>query len=200
MTQRKTQRVPVKEAFAQARAATGQADDPPVEKFNSKQAELPGTGSNPEIPKPVRNGKMMAHFVRVILHRTRDDEALISYEVSFPLTPEHEDLLPIQVQAAWKALKRGNIKRIDVDGIAPQTVAIAQVPDDKDDLTIIAASITHARLSIVKEKGTGKAKEVVRYSFRIETERMSEVNRFALAHDGETVWLSAKETQASLLD
>lgn len=189
---------PAKDAFAEARAATGQDKEPDTEKFDNGQTTMPA--GTPDTPKPVRNGRMLCHFVAPHFSRTKDDEPMIAFELSFPLTDDHKNILPREVEHAWKIIQSGGVNPIGVIDIPPQTVGLALVPDDKDDLTIVAAEIIKASLQIVKEKGAGKTKQVVRYKFRVSTERTKDTIYFATTHDGSQIWYSAKKTQESLLD
>jgi hypothetical protein len=162
------------------------------------QQELPNVGK-PETPKVVRAGRMLAHFVRAHFDRDGKDRAVAVLEVSFPLTPEHKGMLPSQVEKQWKNIKDGGVTSVTVRDIPAQTVNISLLPDGSDDLVLVGALIQKATLALKVEKGKGKEVEVIRYSFRISTERSKEIIKFATTYDGSEIWITSKRTQASLL-
>jgi hypothetical protein len=173
--------------------------DAPVRK-EPEQQTLPGVeAKEADTPKPVRNKKMLANFVQAILFRDTDDAPMLKFEFSFPVTPEHEEYLPEEVWDAWKIVKRGHCKRYDVLAVPHQTITIAQVPDDKDDLRIVGCQIDRPSLQVIEESGQGKNKVGIRFSFRAILERDKDSTRFAIAHDGEDVWITMRETQGTLL-
>jgi hypothetical protein len=163
------------------------------------QQKLPEVGE-PEKPKVVRGGRMLAKFVRAHFDRDGKDRAVAALEVSFPLTPEHKGQLPTQVAKQWQNIKDGGVTSITVRDIPPQTIGISLLPDDKEDLILVAALIEKATLALKVEKGKGKTLETIRYSFRISTERSKEVVKFCTTYDGSEIWITSKKTQTSLLD
>lgn len=163
-----------------------------------KQQKLPEV-SQPDVPKPVRGGRMLAHFVGPH-YINKDGERSIGLEFSFPLEKDHKGLIPRKVMDAWEVLKGGNVKRIDVKDVEPQTVGISIAPDDKEDLTLPAAEVTKASLSVIVEKGKGKTKEVHRFTVRFVVDRNKAIRDFIWNQDGESIWITMQRTQASLID
>jgi hypothetical protein len=184
-----------KNTFAEARKQTGQDQEAPPEKF--EQATLPGVPA--QTPKPVRGRQMMAAFVKPHFERTKDGDALIGLDFSFPLMSDHEGLLPKEVEDGWQTVIRKSCDKYRVNGVDPQTVRISLVPDDKHDLELVSADLKNIWLAHVQEKGAGKTKKVVRLSFRVVTERNKALRDFVWTNDGEFVWIELAETQGKLL-
>jgi hypothetical protein len=183
------------DAFAEARKATGQDQEPPPEKFG-EQATLPGVPA--ETPKPVRGNQMMAHFIGPKFDRVKG-EPMIGLDFSFPLTSDHEGLLPKEIEDGWQTVIRKSCDKYRVNHVDAQTVCISVVPDDKHDLELVGAEIRNIWLAHVQEKGAGQAKKVVRLSFRVVVERTKAIRDFVWANDGEFCWLELVETQGKLL-
>lgn len=168
----------------------------------SKQLELEGT-PKPDEPKAIRNGKMLAEFVRPHFQKEESGDRFVGFEFAFPLTKEHEENghLPTEVLAEWKHMRKGNVKRTEVESVAQQTIAVGLVPDDpENDLILVAAAIEHPILANVEEKGSGKTKKVIRFSFRAVVDQVEQNARFAVDHHGDSVWISIQRTQGSLLE
>jgi hypothetical protein len=185
-----------KEAFAEARKEVGQEGNAPQEKLNQPQAVLPGM---PATPKPVRGKQMMATFVKPHFERPAKGDPMIGLDFSFPLTSDHEGLLPSEIEDAWQIVIRKNCDKFKVSGVDDQTVRVSIVPDDKSDLEIVAAEIANIWLAQVSEKGAGKTKKVVRLSFRVLTERTKALRDFVWNNDGEVCWIELVQTQGKLL-
>jgi hypothetical protein len=184
-----------KDAFAEARKATGQDQEPPPAKF-PEQATLPGLPA--ETPKPVRGNQMMAHFIGPKFDRVKG-EPMIGLDFSFPLTSDHEELLPKDIREGWLTVTWNLCDRYRIKSIPAHTVYITIVPDDKHDLELVGAEIRNIWLAHVQEKGAGQAKKVVRLSFRVVVERTKAIRDFVWANDGEFCWLELVETQGKLL-
>src|SRR5207253_546195 len=102
--------------------------DKPVK---AEQAKLPGTeqSENGEPPVSVRGKMMLAKYVRPHYEKDENDVYSVSLEFSFPLTKEHESLLPAEVLTLWKVIKKGSSKKIvDID-VDPHSVDIHLAPD-----------------------------------------------------------------------
>lgn len=186
-----------KEAFAEARNQTGQATNPPQEKFNGKQGVLPGTEA--ATPKPVRGRQMMATFVKPHYERPAKGAALIGLDFSFPLTSDHEGLLPKEIEEGWQIVIRKSCDKFRVSSVDAQTVRIAIVPDDKHDLELAGADLKNIWLAMTTEKGKGKTKKVIRLSFRVVVERTKAIRDYIWTNDSEVCWLELAETQGKLL-
>jgi hypothetical protein len=167
----------------------------------SKQLEL--EGAKPAEPKVIRDGKMLAQFVRPHFEKEESGDRFVGFEFAFPLTKEHEENghLPAEVLQEWKHMRKGNVKRTEVASVAPQTIAVNLVPDNpRDDLILVAAAIGHPILANVEEKGSGKTQKVIRFSFRAVVDQVEQIARFAVDHHGDPVWISIQRTQGSLLE
>jgi hypothetical protein len=167
----------------------------------AEQEKLPGT----DVPRPqtVRDGKIMAEYVRPHYGKDKHDRYVVGMEFSFPLTKEHEDLIPLDVERLWAVMKKGTPRRaVDLE-VDPQAVEIYFAADMKPEISLLFAVITHATLTIVEETGSGKAKDVIRYSFRVEHESSGPVNEtlreFADNNFDKKVWLRLSAVQGSLL-
>jgi len=166
-----------------------------------EQEQLNLGDSPPAEPKAIRNGKMLAQFVRPYFEKEESGDRFVGFEFAFPLTKEHEEdgHLPAEVLAEWKHLRKGNVKRTEVESVAQQTIAVGLVPDDpENDLTLVAAMIEHPVLANVEEKGSGKTQKVIRFSFRAVVDQVEQIARFAVDHHGDPVWLSMQRAQDSL--
>ena len=155
----------------------------------------------PETPNAVRNGRMLATYVRPHLDKNKDGEPTVALEISFPLTEEHgkDGLLPPEVISAWKFMQKGNVKRIDVLDITPQTIDFRITPTDPDKvLHIFGATISHAQLAVIEKEGEGKAQQIIRYSFRATVDLTKEIDRFVCWQFDNTFWISARATQKRL--
>lgn len=162
----------------------------------SGQQELLGKKELPIKPKAVRDEQMMANYVKPHYFLAKE-QRLIGLEISFPLTDDHKSVLPKAVCDEWQHLKRSSSTRVCLD-VPPQTVDIRFAPDHDVELHIIGAQIHRATLSVIQEKGTGAAKKVVRFSFRIVSEVMKNISTFADNEFGKVVWIEMGPTQAEL--
>ena len=71
----------------------------PKEDFDNptkRQTEIPGT-PQAEAPQAVRGKMMLAKYVRPHYEKDEKDQYSLSLEFSFPLTKDHEGLLPPEV-------------------------------------------------------------------------------------------------------
>jgi hypothetical protein len=171
-----------------------------------EQKELPGTAAAADNgqPKSVRDGKMLAKYVRPHYDKDSKDAYVVGLEFSFPLTKDHEKLIPPDVAHSWKSIKSGRNGRkiVDID-VDPHVVHIYLAPDDKPYLSLLFALITNANLALIEETGSGKATDVIRYSFRIqhpsEGSENENLREFADTHFEKQVWLKMEVVQGSLL-
>jgi len=171
----------------------------------TEQLELPGAQA--DVPKVIRNGKMLAQFVKPHFEKEEGGDRYVGFEISLPLTPEHEENghLPNEVIKEWQHFRNGNVKRTEIRAIAAQTITIALVPDNNPDdhemeITLTAAAVKKLILAAVMEKGSGISREVVRLSFRAIVEQTPNLANFAVNHHGDPVWFSMQRTQGSLLE
>lgn len=169
----------------------------------SQPEQLELEGSQPEEPKMIRNGKMLAEFVRPHFEKEESGERFIGFEFSFALTPEHgeDGHLPSEVLEEWEHMRSGTGTRTQFEIVGQQTIAVGLVPDDEQsDLILVAASITHPALAKVQEKGSGKTTKIIRFSFRAVVNQREAIARFAVDHHGDTVWINMQRTQGNLYE
>lgn len=167
------------------------------------QAELP---MKIEEPNPIRNGMMLAHFVKA--HFDRDDgDRYIGFEVSFPVGKNHQNYLPPEMQRGYRIVQGGNCKSHELESVDPQTVTLALVPDmdghdprEKCALTLVAALVERATFSRVEESGAGKVKKIIRVKFKLTVDFQPQARDFATEYFGTDIWLSMKKTSPSLID
>ncbi len=177
----------------------------PAEFEVGSEPEQPALGlegpPQPAEPKAIRNGKMLAQFVRPHFEKEESGDRFVGFEFAFPLTKEHEENghLPAEVLAEWKHMRKGNVKRTEVESVAQQTIAVGLVPDDpENDLVLVAAMIEHPVLASIEEKGSGKLQKVIRFSFRAVVDQVEQIARFAVDHHGDPVWISLQRAQDNL--
>jgi hypothetical protein len=168
---------------------------------NGEQKDLPGITA--EAPQAVRGKMMLAKYVRPHYEKDEKDTYSVSLEFSFPLTKEHEGLLPSEVAHFWKIMKKGGTRKIvDID-IEPHAVDIHLAPDDGVHISLDYARIGHAQLALIEETGSGKAQDVIRFSFRSNHESAGPENKalreFADNHFDKSVWIKLQAVQGSLL-
>jgi hypothetical protein len=165
--------------------------------------DIGGTMEEQPGPATVVNGRMLAEYVKPHFSRDRNDDRFIALEFSTKLTEAHTTVLPKSVLAAWDYLRSENGNNPDaVMGvkIVPQTVRIFLTSDTRDEeLMIVGGIVSHAKVQIVEERGSGEAVKYTRFSFRVENERSKNIVNFAAWSDGKQVWLDSKATQPGLL-
>jgi hypothetical protein len=187
------------EDFAKPTTEPGSAAEQRLGVTESPQLELEGT--KPDEPKAIRSGKMLAQFVRPHFEKEESGDRFVGFEFAFPLTKEHEENghLPTEVLAEWKHMRKGNVKRTEVESVAQQTIAVGLVPDDpQNDLILVAAVIEHPVLANIEDKGSGKTQKVIRFSFRAVVDQVEQIARFAVDHHGDPCWISIQRTQPRL--
>lgn len=167
---------------------------------NEKQADLIKAPEEPVKPKAVQAGFMLATFVKPHFDREKGDQRIIGFDLSFPLTDDHEGFIPKEVEEMWEVLGDDGAKLIGRIAVAPHTVEIALAPEPGDALKLSAATIDRAALAVIEEKGAGEAQEVIRFSFRAIVDLDKENGRFALAHYGDMVWVRMRRTQGKLTE
>lgn len=174
--------------------------DKPVKK--PEQLAMDAGNQESDQPQPIQHGKMLAQFVQVVMEKEEDGTRYLGFEFSFPLTLQHEKdgHLPGEVVDEWKHIRKSGATLVRFE-VPPQTIAVGLVPDNKeDDLMLVAAEIRRPTLDVVEETGSGKTQKVVRFKFRAFVEADKKFWDFTFNHFGESVWLSLKKTQASLLE
>lgn len=164
------------------------------------QGEIPGTqeAAPAERPQVVRGDLMLAEFVKPHYTKDKEGQRFVELEFSFGLTREHAGKIPPQVEDAWKFIKRGINKTMGSIEIDPHVVAVHLAPDEKPEVSLLFASITHGALATIEEKGSGEAKDVIRFSFRVRTEVEGNVCEFADNQFGTAVWIRMQEAQGRL--
>ena len=159
----------------------------------AKLEEQPG-------PITVVNGRILADYVKPIFSRDSNDDRFIALEFAVKLTEAHKTILPRKVLDAWGFVADDGGNGVKDIPVKPQTVRIFLTSDDSaEELLIVGGIIEHAKVDIVEERGAGEAVKFTRYSFRVSNERSKNLVNFAAWHDGQSVWLECKPTQASLL-
>lgn len=169
------------------------------------QQPLPGAIEEQTGPALVVNGRMLCEYVKPHFTRDKDDDRFVSLEFSTKLTEAHSTVLPRSVLGARDFISNGHSEdgtgnKVEGIPVKPQTVRIFLTSDTKDEeLMIVGATITHAKVQIVEERGNGEAVKFLRYSFRVMDERSKNILNFACWNDGRAVWLESRATQESLL-
>jgi hypothetical protein len=175
----------------------------PIEDFETptrrapKQGELLQAPAAPPQPR-IQDGKCVVHFVKFSFDRDKNRKAIALMDFSLELDEAHAGHFPREVEDSWRYLKKGNVKRIDANGIPPQNVEIATAPDGKADLDLTAATIAKATVSLIVQKGKGKAQKITRLMFRVLADVDKEVAHFCENSYDEPVWIEMQETQARL--
>lgn len=150
----------------------------------------------------VRKGYALATFVKPHFERDKDGKPFVAYEISLPLTEEHENWLPDEIAEAWEIAKDHGYKVQDID-VPNQTCEILLSPDGmtaKDGgLKVDTTEVEQASISTIVEKGTGEEREVIRLKFRVRMELDNDTGRFARVHFGHDVWLKLQPLQRKLI-
>ena len=147
----------------------------------------------------VRKGFALVTFVKPHFERDKDDHAFVSYEMSLPLTEEHEDWIPDEIEEPWELATNHGYKIQDI-AIENQVAEILLAPNVKEgSLKIDAAEIEKATVSTIVEKGSGEENEVIRLQFRIRMDLDNDSGRFARVHFGHPVWLKLEPVQRKLI-
>jgi hypothetical protein len=147
----------------------------------------------------VRKGFALATFVKPLFDRDEDDKAFVSFEISLPLTDEHEKWVPEEIRDAWEIVKEHGYKVQDIH-VANQCAEILLAPDAKDgSLKVDAAEIESATISKIVESGTGEDREVIRLKFRIRMDLDNDSGRFARVHFSHPVWVKLEPLQRKLI-
>jgi hypothetical protein len=155
---------------------------------------------NKEQEAAVREGFALCKFVSFGAERDKHDKAFISFNVSLPLTEEHEKWIPDDLRWAWEAVEEHDSK-ISQAFIPNQVAEIRVAPDATDgSIKIGDAEIESAAISKITEKGTGEEREVIRLQMRLRMEMDTETARFARVHFGHNVWLKLHELQGKLIE
>lgn len=186
-----------------AREMDDAGEDPTeqAEEQADAQTEMPVEPQEPA--KKVRKGHMLVKFVRVKVEKEKE-KLLLGLEISFALDEAHEGKLPKQVQDCWDYVKGGNSKRDDILNIPHQTIELRLTPDDEGPVfSALGMEITNATMSLIEEKGSGKAEDVIRFSF-VAWMRIDESNKhilwWAATHMDNAFWMKLRKTQGSLLE
>lgn len=172
----------------------------PVKDFETptkKQTTL--VKEDTQMESAVRDGYALATFVKPHFERDKDDKPFVSFEISLPLTEEHNKWVPDEIGEAWEIVQNHGYKLQDIE-VENQTCEILLAPKAKDgSLKVDTAEIEKATISTVVEKGTGEEREVIRLHFRIRLELDNDAGRFARVHFGHTVWLKLQPLQRKLI-
>lgn len=137
-------------------------------------------------------------FVKPHYDLDKEDKRLVGLEMSVSLVPELEGHLPEPVEQAWKFLREGGCRRIDVIDIPAQTVDLSVSKAIGKARHLSAVEITHAQVSLIEARGSGDARDTVRFSFRIRTPVTKEISDFADFAYGNTIWLHMQDAQLTL--
>lgn len=149
----------------------------------------------------VRNGFALVQFLKPHFDRDKDGGGFVSFEMSLPLTDEHEDWAPQEILEAWEFAKDHDygVKDVDLDN---QSCQIMPSPDEltgKEGLKVSNVDIEKSTISIITEKGTGEERKIVRWHFRLRMELDNETCRFARVYFGKNVWLKLHKLQGKLI-
>lgn len=171
----------------------------------AEQIESPDLQAENETEQPavtVRNGRMAVTYVKPHFDREKDDRRFVSLELSFPLSSEHEKLLPLRIREAWEFLESSGNKSITVLGVGLQKIEIGLSPEaDGTNLDLKVAQIEKISLASIETTGTGEASEIMRLSFRVlaELDGNTDLERFACRHFNKQVWIKMEGIQGDLL-
>jgi hypothetical protein len=187
---------PKGQVFAEAAAQVGPDNiEPPAQK------ELLAPPEAAERPQVVQNGRILATYVGMHLHRDKGDAALVHLDFSFPLDETHNGHLPKKVKNAWDYLASSGDVAVRVGDMPAMTLDVYLDPKEKKpELHLIGADFSRAIVQVVEETGKGASKKVTRFAFRLLTERTNVLMQWAGWSDGKLFWLTLKPTQKSLDD
>jgi hypothetical protein len=145
--------------------------------------------------------KIRVNYVRPHFDRVKSGKRTVALEISFALVDAHDKLLPKRITDGWNFMtKRGN-KRLDLVDVPGQRALFFLTSDDKEEICVLpAAKISHVSLQVIEESGTGKAKKVIRLSFRLQVEISNSVAKFAEFNFGQELYMEMHETQEELFD
>lgn len=161
-------------------------------------AELEAHKEIEKMPSQIRDGLISVTFVKPHLD-VEKDKRTAALELSLELTEDHLDYLPKRVQQAWEAIESDLYKRLDITRINAHHFELRLVADDKESDLEANALVEKVTLSVIEDKGTGDAKDIIRLSFRLVCDLTQNVERFACRHFGKTVWLKMQACQGELL-
>lgn len=154
-----------------------------------------------KLPPAIVKGRTAVNFLRPHFeHDAKLDKRTVGIELSLELRDEHERFVPSEVKRFWEVVKHGGVKSIALTGIGLQYIELGLAPEGDDrDLELKAAEIEKASLTVVEEKGSGEATEVIRFSFRVIAVLDAELEKFACRHFGKTMWLKMEAVQGVLV-
>lgn len=158
---------------------------------------------NPIPPSTVRDGHMLVNYLFPDYER-EEDGLMVAMEFSMVLTDDHKGMLPDAVEAAWAYLRESDEKAIKFkDGnIEDQTIELRIAPDEKKAVLKLAdVEIKNASLSWIKEKGKGKAKNVIRFKFQVVAgagDGNRAIRDFADTEIDNQLWMMIGATQGKL--
>jgi hypothetical protein len=166
------------------------------------EEEPPKGNEQEELPPAIVEGRTAVNFLRPHFeHDAKLDKRTVGIELSLELRDEHEEFVPKEVKRFWKLVKQGGVKSISMTEIGHQYIELGLAPEGDDrDLELKVAEIEKAALTVVEEKGSGEATEVVRFSFRIIAVLDAELEKFVCRQFGKTLWLKMVPVQGSLLE
>lgn len=169
---------------------------------NSNQEQIPGTEQEEQArPKTVIGDRMLVEYVKPHYEKNKDGERFVAMEFSLGLTRDHAGKMPDSVEDSWKFLRKAINRSMAGIEIDPQVVHVYLTSDAKEaEISTLFAEITHGALAIVEERGSGKAAEVTRFSFRVRLPVDGTVCEFADNSFGNSLWLSMEEAQRSLTE
>lgn len=203
---------PVQRALAKANRALKEAALEEVEEEVLEEEVIPESESEEEqgvlleipeseLPSAVMGQRMAVHYVRPHFKKTKKGERTISLEISFPLTGEHEDLMPKVVREGWKFLLKRGMKKLDINEVPCHIIKLWMSHDEeKESLKLPLAGITNVSLAVIQEKGTGQSKKVIRLSFRALVNMSANVGKFAEYHFDEKLWMEWHESEEKMFE
>jgi hypothetical protein len=141
---------------------------------------------------------MLVSLIRV-KQKKDDDERFLGLEFSMPLTPEHKGQLPKKIERQWENLEEGDVKTVQVFGIAPQSITLRLEPAQKESAFSVSAMwIETAELALIEETGAGASKEVVRLRFTAWMNLQMDELKWASKHYDNEFWMELSEAQGEL--
>ncbi len=167
--------------------------DKPAPKKGSLLAEQPETPT-------VANGRIKVFYDKPHFSKYKD-VVLIALQITVPLTEKHLKYIPKMIADAYHDVNKKGRSRINLRDIPPQHVEFYLESDRKEDvLTISAAKVVNANLSLIQRKGEGSARKVIRLALRFQAENFTEIDKFATKNLANDFWISMENTQEDLWD
>lgn len=178
-------------------------DDKPIapgagegEKQQGELVEVEDSVKNP----PIVGKKIKATLNKPKFDRTKNGERLIVLPISFVMVKEHKELLYDRICVAWDDMAKNDWPSLEVNRIPAQRAVFFLTHDTDETLELQAAKFSHGALQVIEETGTGSAKKVIRFAFRLTVLLTDDVLRFASQQFDQTIYLTLEDSQEELFE